>query len=87
MATPANAAEDRCNGSTPIKELPVELLDVQAVAALLGGCSSRHIFRLSDSGKMPRPVKLGTLVRWRRSDIAAWISAGCPSQQPTGRRS
>ena len=63
-----------------------ELLDVTAVSSLLGGCSTRHIYRLSDAGRMPRPVKLGTLVRWRRAELEAWIDARCPSQQPADRR-
>ena len=57
------------------------LLDVQAVARLLG-CSTRHVYRLSDGGKMPAPVKVGALVRWRRSGpdgIEAWVAAGCPA--------
>ncbi len=57
---------------------PAELLDVGAVAALLA-CSRRHVYRLSDTGRMPRPVKLGALVRWRRTLILQWISEGCPS--------
>ena len=55
----------------------VQLLDVQAVARLLD-CSPRHVYRLSDSGDMPRPVKLGALVRWSRQSIQEWIQAGCP---------
>jgi len=55
-----------------------QLLDVQAVAALLG-CSTRHVYRLSDAGRMPRPVKLGALVRWSKSAIEEWIADGCPS--------
>jgi len=54
------------------------LLDVQAVAVMVG-CSSRNIYRLSDGGRMPRPVRIGRLVRWRTADIEAWIAAGCPS--------
>ena len=53
-----------------------ELLDVKAVAALLG-CSCRHIYRLSDAGRMPRPLKVGALVRWRRADVLSWIDEGC----------
>ena len=54
------------------------LLDVNQVATLLN-CSSRHVYRLSDAGKMPRPVKLGALVRWSRDGIEIWIAEGCPS--------
>ncbi|MHB1424532.1 MAG: helix-turn-helix transcriptional regulator [Gemmataceae bacterium] len=55
------------------------LLDVKAVAQLLN-CSKRHIFRLSKAGKMPPPVPVGHLVRWRRAEIEAWLEAGCPAR-------
>jgi len=54
------------------------LLDVEQVAALLR-CSTRHVYRQADAGKMPRPLKLGSLVRWRRALILAWIAEGCPA--------
>ena len=63
-------------------EAHAELLDVGTVAAMLD-CSKRHIYRLSDAGKMPRPVKLGALVRWRRSEIGEWLASGCPSCRHT----
>ena len=53
-----------------------QLLDVTAVAEMLG-CSTRHVYRLSDSGAMPRPVKLGALCRWSASAIRDWIDQGC----------
>jgi excisionase family DNA binding protein len=52
------------------------LVDVRAVAALLD-CSARHVYRLSDAGRMPPPVRLGSLVRWRRADVEDWIADGC----------
>lgn len=55
-----------------------KLLDVQSVADMLG-CSTRHVYRLSDAGRMPAPVKLGALVRWNRTAVEEWISAGCPA--------
>jgi excisionase family DNA binding protein len=54
------------------------LLDVRAVAALLD-CSPRHVYRLADAGRMPAPVRIGALVRWRRAEVEKWISDGCPS--------
>jgi len=59
------------------KEMSAELLSVQAVSEMLG-CSARHIYRLSDAGRMPAPVKLGALVRWSRTAVEEWIAAGCP---------
>ena len=55
-----------------------KLLDVGSVAALLD-CSTRHVYRLADGGRMPPPVRLGAIVRWNRSEIEAWISGGCKS--------
>jgi excisionase family DNA binding protein len=54
------------------------LLDVQQVADLLN-CSTRHVYRLADAGRMPAPVRLGALVRWRRVDIEDWLAGGCRS--------
>lgn len=53
-----------------------ELLTVKAVARLLT-CSPRQVYRLADAGKLPRPVRLGALVRWPRAAIMAWIGSGC----------
>jgi excisionase family DNA binding protein len=52
------------------------LLDVRAVARLLN-CSPRHVYRLVDAGRMPRPVKLGSLCRWCRDELDEWIAGGC----------
>ena len=54
------------------------LLDVKEVAKLLG-CSPRHVYRLSDSARMPPPLKIGALARWRRSDVEQWVADGCPN--------
>ncbi len=63
-----------------------KLLDVRAVAAMLG-CSQRHVYRLSDSGRMPPPVKLGALVRWDRATVESWIDGGCkPIRQVKGSK-
>jgi len=53
------------------------LIDVNDVAELLK-CSPRHVWRLADAGKMPRPYKVGALCRWDRAAIEQWVSEGCP---------
>jgi predicted DNA-binding transcriptional regulator AlpA len=74
---------------TPVAEAPKpaepksELLDVNAVAALIGA-SSRTVRRLADWGRMPRPVSLGRMVRWQRSVIEVWIREGCPRVERRG---
>jgi len=62
---------------TKLAESPAKLLDVQAVSELLD-CSARHVYRLSDAGRMPAPIKLGSLVRWSKTAIEEWIAASCP---------
>lgn len=59
-----------------------QMIDVAEVATLLK-CSTRQVRRLSDSGRMPKPVHLGRLVRWLQSDVDAWLVAGCPACRST----
>lgn len=54
-----------------------ELLNVKAVAALLD-CSQRTVWRMADAGRMPRPLKLGAMVRWKKTDLHSWLAEGCP---------
>ncbi len=81
-----NAAAKRGAGPELKVEEDAALLNVRAVADLLD-CSPRHVYRMADAGKMPRPLKLGQLVRWKRrggptDSIEGWIAAGCPSVGP-----
>jgi excisionase family DNA binding protein len=64
-------------GDRPTRER-AEMLDVNQVAGLLN-CSPRHVYRLADMRRMPRPVKLGALVRWSRQTILGWVAQGCPN--------
>ena len=72
------------DSTSPSAEKSAKLLDVQAVAEMLD-CSSRTVYRLRDGGKMPSPVKLGSLVRWSRAAIDQWIAAGCPATRRRAR--
>ena len=42
--------------------------------------SKRQVWRLKARGDIPKPVTIGTSVRWRRSDILDWIAEGCPAK-------
>jgi predicted DNA-binding transcriptional regulator AlpA len=84
MSTTTNANGERIAEPDPRPEVFAELLDVNGVSSL-GIGSTRHIYRLSDAGRMPAPVKLGALVRWRRREIMDWIAAGCPAVRKPGR--
>ena len=52
------------------------LMTINDVARLLN-CSTRTVYRLNDAGRIPRPVRLGSLIRWNRSEIEQWIANGC----------
>jgi excisionase family DNA binding protein len=52
--------------------LPPELLDAWQTGDLLG-CSARTVRRMSSNGELPKPIRVASLVRWRRSEIQAWI--------------
>jgi predicted DNA-binding transcriptional regulator AlpA len=34
---------------------------------------------MADEGRMPPPIKLGSLCRWSRVAIDDWIANGCPA--------
>jgi excisionase family DNA binding protein len=70
---------------TPEKVVGRRLGDVKAVAEKLD-CSQRHVYRMADAGKMPAPLRLGSLVRWDLDRIDAWIAAGCPAVERRGCR-
>lgn len=52
------------------------LLSVKQVAGVLG-ISTRHVWKLVASGRLPKCVRLSRSVRWRRADIEAFVAAGC----------
>ena len=64
-----------------------KLVDAAGVAAILG-VSARMVWRMRDSGRMPRPVSIGRLTRWNRAEIDQWITDGCPrvDRRGPGRR-
>ena len=45
------------------------------------GISLRHCQRLNEKAEIPRPVRLGTSVRWPLAEIQAWLVAGAPSRK------
>lgn len=61
------------------------MMSVDDVAMEIG-CCSRSVRRWADSGRMPKPIKLGTLVRWPRAVIEQWIAEGCPNVRNVSKR-
>jgi excisionase family DNA binding protein len=88
-----HAIVDRSDGRNPWNPRPPldagtsvlpALLTIQELAGLLN-CSKRTVYRLNDAGHLPRPVRLGTLLRWSRATIETWIAEGCPKPERSTR--
>ncbi|MBI2825936.1 MAG: helix-turn-helix domain-containing protein [Planctomycetia bacterium] len=60
-----------CHDASP--RAKPDLLSVVAVAAMLD-VSPSHVRRLADGGRLPKPIKVGNLVRWPRSELETWIN-------------
>jgi predicted DNA-binding transcriptional regulator AlpA len=61
------------DGCTPL------LLRAADAAALCD--TSLRTWRTWDvAGKIPQPIRIGRSLRWRASELHAWIAAGCPDR-------
>ena len=56
------------------------LLSTQDLAALLAR-SIRSVQRDNSTGRLPRPLRLGGAIRWRRDEVLRWVAAGCPARR------
>lgn len=72
MPTSVRDADD-----DPAVEIFPLLMTAAQVAELLQ-VSPRTLWRLLSAGKLPAPLRLGGVVRWRFEEITKWIAAGCP---------
>ncbi|NOT01455.1 MAG: helix-turn-helix domain-containing protein [Phycisphaerales bacterium] len=55
------------------------LVPVETVAELLG-VSTRTVWRMRDSGELPRPIRVSrSLLRWRLSEIVRYMRSGAMS--------
>jgi predicted DNA-binding transcriptional regulator AlpA len=67
--------------STGLREVLVEplLITAREVAGLTQK-SVRSIWRDNAAKRLPRPLRLGGSVRWRRDEILEWVAGGCPGR-------
>ena len=56
------------------------LLPATETAEMLN-ISCAHFYRLHNSGKVPRPVRLGRSARWVVEEIKEWILQGMPNRK------
>ncbi len=54
-------------------------VSARELAGMLG-ISLRQVWRLNSTGKLPKPIRLGGSVKWRRDEIVAWLGQNCPDR-------
>ncbi|MBN8600628.1 MAG: helix-turn-helix domain-containing protein [Planctomycetes bacterium] len=62
----------------------VELINASQFARLLG-ISERSLYRLKNTNQLPPNITLGRSVRWRLSEIRAWIESGCAPNESSDK--
>jgi len=55
-------------------DIPALLNDRQVATAL--NCSRSSVWRLTENGTLPAPIRISGLTRWRRADIEALVAGG-----------
>lgn len=50
-------------------------------AAKLLGIGERTLWRMWNSGEMPKPIRIGQAVRFSHEELRAWVNAGGPPQK------
>lgn len=53
------------------------MLNAKQVASELG-VSLRTVRSWDNSGRLPRPIRVGRVVRWSAEELARWIKSRCP---------
>jgi len=48
--------------------------------AIMLSVSKRTLYRMRSAGQLPSPLCVGSVVRWRLSEILDWIQADCPKR-------
>jgi len=67
--------------SQKVEQCPPALTANAGQVGVMLGVSVRQVWRLHNTGRLPRPVRLGNCVRWRRAEIEAFIQAGAPNRE------
>lgn len=42
--------------------------------------SKRQVWRMLSARRVPQPIRIGNVVRWRMAEIEQWVADGCPGQ-------
>ena len=55
------------------------LINIRDIAIILD-VSERTVRRMNDAGRLPEPIQLGGLLKWKKSSIYDWIDLNCPTR-------
>ena len=58
---------------------PEKLLWTAKDMAISLGVSESHIYRMKGKGLLPKPSRIGGVVRWSIAEVKAWVAAGMPN--------
>ena len=56
------------------------LLGVKEAADLIG-VSAKTFRRMHERGETPKVVRVGKLLKWKRTDLKLWLELGLPDRQ------
>ena len=62
------------------EQIPALTVNAKQASAMLN-VSVRQLWRLNSTGRVPRPIRLGHCVRWRRAELEAFVQAGAPTRE------
>ena len=83
MSTQHSAAEQAAAEITDGKGR--SMFDVPSLA-MRWNVSEKSVLRMKDAGRIPRPVKLLSLLRWPVAVIEQWEADGCPNVRNAAKR-
>jgi len=63
-----------------VEQIPALTVNAKQASAMLN-VSVRQLWRLNSTGGLPRPIRLGHCVRWRRAELEAFVQAGAPTRE------
>jgi predicted DNA-binding transcriptional regulator AlpA len=55
-----------------------QLLHAKQLMELLN-IGKTSFYEMKATGRLPKPVRIGTIQRWRLADVEKWLQLGCPS--------
>jgi excisionase family DNA binding protein len=64
------------NPLTPMITTNVAALMTQQDLAAYLGCNVRTLRRWGHEGRIPHPISIGRVQRWRRADVDRWLEDG-----------